>query len=617
MQRILLTLVLLCTSLSYCQSFGDIPGAKLWLKPNPLLDSLNKNTFNFNPVIRFDDNIKKEFRNVYKKDISLFIVFKSKSKDETPVLTLKSGNAKTFLTNKSLYGSNEYLYKKVISDKGILVTYLSSGSTISRKTKIDIETLLFDGNSDENSIMELICFDRILNSVERAKVETYLSIKYGTSIVGDNHYIDSSKDTLWNCKKNKIFNNHVTGIGRDDMYSLYQKQSGNSEKEGLYIGMGTIDLSNLKNKAVFADKFFMLWGHNGKKTMMLADKENKNHKLMKRVWKLQPSGNIPKDLAHLKFRINKNEAELKIRDKGKSLWLAVSQNTGNDFVYTDAVYYKQTIEDSINVEFDSIPVNTATTQLFTFIEAPDFFFEYHPHTDGCDMYASRDLKIKIVGGTAPYKIDLVLNKVSQSVTIYDDFYEFKGLSAGDYTIKVTESRNQSQEEAFAITESGSTDVEIEPTWVLKENGKVTIYTTGKQSEKHPLKYEWYFNGELMSTENIYDAEIAGEYIVKVYNDNCEKQLPFTVTESEKNLNTHWAIYPNPVKHGEPFTIQFGLARESNVTVSVNSIEGKLITKENLGLIKDSDYISSLTTSGVYSVTVQINDLTETSKIIVK
>lgn len=616
MKEILFSLVLLVTTVSYSQSLGDIPDAKLWLKPDPTTNTVKESAFNFNPVIRFDNNIKKEFRNIYKKDISLFLVFISNSENEIPVLTLKNGNTKTFLTNKSLYNSNEYLYKKVISNKGILVTYLSSGSTFSRKSKINIETALFDA-SDENNIMELICFDRVLNNIERAKVETYLSIKYGTSILGDNHYINSSKDTLWNSKKNKIFNNHVTGIGRDDMYGLYQKQSGNSQKDGLYIGMNTIDLSNIKNKAVVADKFFMLWGHNGKNTVFLADKDNKNHKLMKRIWKLQRSGLKPADSSTLKLRINKIETNLKPIEKGKSLWLAISQNTGNDFVYTDAKYYKQTNEDSLNVEFDSIPINAGNEELFTFIEAPDFFFEHLTEINGCDMNASRDLKVRIIGGTAPYKIDLSLNKVLQSVIIYDDIYEFKGLSPGDYTIKVTESRNQSQEEAFAIPESGSMDVEIEPMWILNENGKITIYTTGKQSDNSPLKYEWYLNGELKSTENIYEAQRVGDYIVNVYNGNCEKHLPFTVTENAKALNTHWAIYPNPVKHGEPFTIQFGLARESDVTVSIYSIEGKLIIKEHLGLIKNFDYISSLTTSGVYSVTIQINSLTETSKIIVK
>lgn len=67
MKRILLTLILLCKYVSYAQSFGDIPDAKLWLRPNPLNDSVNKISFNFNPVIRFDENIEKEFRNVYKK----------------------------------------------------------------------------------------------------------------------------------------------------------------------------------------------------------------------------------------------------------------------------------------------------------------------------------------------------------------------------------------------------------------------------------------------------------------------------------------------------------------------------------------------------------------------
>jgi len=80
---------------------------------------------------------------------------------------------------------------------------------------------------------EFIVYNRILNPLERMKVESYLAIKYGLTL--DASYINSKGELLWDIhSKDSIYNNRITGYGRDDSSKLYQTQATTSYEEAPY-----------------------------------------------------------------------------------------------------------------------------------------------------------------------------------------------------------------------------------------------------------------------------------------------------------------------------------------------------------------------------------------------
>lgn len=80
------------------------------------------------------------------------------------------------------------------------------------------------------SVPELLVFDRQLSSTEIRKYETYLAIKYGLTL--DKSYLSVRDSVLWNREENTLFNNRITGYGREDALGLYQKTAGTSYEEG-------------------------------------------------------------------------------------------------------------------------------------------------------------------------------------------------------------------------------------------------------------------------------------------------------------------------------------------------------------------------------------------------
>jgi hypothetical protein len=125
----------------------------------------------------------------------------------------------------------------------------------------------YDGSLD-GRIAEIITFNkRKDDTTERAKIESYLALKYGITL-GTNgtsqNYVDSNGAAVWNTTSNSGYNYNIAGIGRDDASNLNQKQSTSINTNPIVtIGLGSIDLTNSANTTVFGgDRRYLVWGDN-------------------------------------------------------------------------------------------------------------------------------------------------------------------------------------------------------------------------------------------------------------------------------------------------------------------------------------------------------------------
>lgn len=140
-------------------------------------------------------------------------------------------------------------------------------------------------------IPEILVFDSNLSTIDKQKIETYLSVKYGITInnISEKNYVSSSGDILWDSKKNKNYNFRITGIGRDDAFGLYQKQSKNSEDEHIIMSLGALKATNYQNPQTLPQGVFLLWGDNNQSlSFKEADLLSAHPKRdMSRIWKAQ------------------------------------------------------------------------------------------------------------------------------------------------------------------------------------------------------------------------------------------------------------------------------------------------------------------------------------------
>lgn len=188
---------------------------------------------------------------------------------------------------------------------------LHSGTTTSILLNVPASTALeigdvnnrTAGNDYNGNISEVIGYTSRVSDAERQQIESYLSIKYGITLLNNagtatnNYFSSASTYTVWNTTTNAGYNNNVAGIARDNISGLMQKQS-NSINTGaqVIIGLGSaLYNSNALNTNVFAaDMSFEMWGDNGGTltySTSISGSTDVNYR-MNRVWKVQETGTV-------------------------------------------------------------------------------------------------------------------------------------------------------------------------------------------------------------------------------------------------------------------------------------------------------------------------------------
>ena len=125
----------------------------------------------------------------------------------------------------------------------------------------------FNGSIQEIIIMRKSAVNSLMPPADIAKVQTYLAIKYGISVLNGNNvasenYIISDGTPVWSRNLNTNYNNFIFGIGRDNASGLNQVQSRCVENQAITIYKGTLNALNNNASTELADKTFLMLGSN-------------------------------------------------------------------------------------------------------------------------------------------------------------------------------------------------------------------------------------------------------------------------------------------------------------------------------------------------------------------
>ncbi|MBO9635264.1 MAG: hypothetical protein J7578_19290, partial [Chitinophagaceae bacterium] len=191
-----------------------------------------------------------------------------------------------------------------VNGAGITNSFLSVGNqtlnTISQPTAFIGDNGVGGGGFlYSGSLGDIVVYDRALTAAEQQRVETYMSLKYGVSLsqAVATDYLATDGTPIWNATTNATYKYSITGIGRDDLEGLTQKQSRNSDttRLRLAIGLGALAETNTNNANSFtADKSYLIWGDDNAATSfktVVAGTPSVNYR-MTRIWKVQETGTI-------------------------------------------------------------------------------------------------------------------------------------------------------------------------------------------------------------------------------------------------------------------------------------------------------------------------------------
>ncbi|WP_330747034.1 hypothetical protein [Chryseobacterium sp. CP-77] len=150
--------------------------------------------------------------------------------------------------------------------------------------------------SHDGQMNEAIVFATPLTASEKARVDSYLSVKWGSTLLGD--YVSSGNTVVWNTSA--TYQNNILGIARDNISTLYQKQSrSENPNQKLIIGIGsTLANTNAGNANTLTDGQFLLAGDNGLRQSLTtpltfsAGSNGVANYRFESIWKAQNTGNV-------------------------------------------------------------------------------------------------------------------------------------------------------------------------------------------------------------------------------------------------------------------------------------------------------------------------------------
>ena len=233
------------------------------------------------------------------------------------------------------------------------------------------------------------------------------------------------------------------------------------------------------------------------------------------------------------------------------------QNTQN-ISQLCAGMYTQTVTDQTGCAVQSI----------FFISQPDPLTVSLSGEDTVCRGESTEFQASPSGGTSPYTYSWPQNGTGNSWT---------ALTAGNYTLTVTDAQNCSLLTSFSVTESDTISISISQTSPDNGsgNGSIDIQVSGGVP---PFSFNWS-NGQI--TEDI--AQISqGVYAVTVTDSKgCQaisQEIPILLTAIPEDLQQFIQIYPNPVKESVQILIP---ENDTQGRLSIIGLSGQRITERVL------------------------------------
>ena len=308
---------------------------------------------NFHKVKPFNENVS-PIQSIYDIGITsrltVIVVFHSSDTlGERGIWSVsRNGKQITGLTDKQVLRPNsQYVYPVKRRGIPLINTSIQAFSKIRGKAESNYFTMgqaiLPDStlSSFSGDIAECLVFDRFLKRQEALKIETYLAIKYGITLI-ETDYISPFEVVVWNYEANKAYSHCIAGLGRDSVWGLDQKQGSSSEETDLLtLGVGSFSSLNKDNSFGLKEGNYLLWGHNNE-ALTVENVQRKDYPLLERKWLIQNTNTQKNSFSTwVKFRLPNL-----YRDSSQICYLVIDRSGNGNFASEEIEYIAQNQIDS-------------------------------------------------------------------------------------------------------------------------------------------------------------------------------------------------------------------------------------------------------------------------------
>ena len=425
---------------------GGVPVYKIWLQGN----SSEIETINFNPVVTTADD-SEQFGNTFSdlnlKAACIFAVFKQQDGEREQFIwgiRNSEGAFNTIMSSKRLADFNRKQFINFSNTRPLkpqLSTYFRSGEQDDYEESVHQLELLntnyedvvpFDGFSGE--LAELIVFERMLSPLQREKIESYLSIKYGIPFHPNaNHkYLSSQNINLWDPSDNEEYRFRTTAIGRDDFSGLNQPKSKNTQdQKSVLIAYENHAKVSIPDSSSILDQAFLFWSDNNESLAPHLD-DDLDLKVLARRWQVVPSG-VPQEWRTM---LEYDVSNLIVQPH-EQVWLV--QFSDNENANKTQFHAPIKVADGLVSYQDVIwDADESGSDLFSFGLGPLMICELDLKHADCSASEFGSIGLTVKGGIAPYQIFMTDVESQNTIcdVIVDEMHDIESIESGIFDLIV-------------------------------------------------------------------------------------------------------------------------------------------------------------------------------------
>ena len=468
---------------------------------------------------------------------------------------------------------------------------------------------------------ELVMYDRVLSAQERARVESYLALKYGLTLAGGAvpaDYVDSGGRVLWSAEDNAAFHHQVAGLGRDDASGWMQTRSASAyDPELLRIEVAGAEPTGAPGgtdspDSPLAPDSYLIWGHNA---APIAPESNERGlpTYSARRWHLIARGNASELPSTLRIDPRQLAGSLGPDD---TYWLLIDRS-GDDFGTGPIDYVPLAeLEEQRFARFRGIHWDTDGNgrDAFALATGPAMLATIQVRPPSCDEVHSGGLTVGAIGGRGPYRYDL-----RSEETAFAEYWTgdaaprtLSDLPAGAYRLRVTDADGTSFQTELYLQATDAPPIELERQYTLPAGAPLELAAGPATAD-----YTWTGPAGFRVSGSRVSLSEPGDYFVTAERDGCRAWHRFTVSGPVTDLFQTVLLSPNPVPRRQTATLEVHLAQATTPELALLDAGGRLISRRRLPF---GDYFRealALPQAGTYWVRLTAAGQTLTRRLIVQ
>lgn len=204
--------------------------ASFWVRSN----SYGSNGTELNGIAPLQKNSKTQLSApIQEGNSSYYMVFRSLDRESKDLLDFNFACYKHTMTTQNINYFDEVKKQEKIRNGAIV----KQGFSYAYQS--DKQFLQLIEEEDQTYIYEFIYVNKEFSAQDHQKIQTYLSVKYGISLIDAANYYDEVVGYLWSDISD--FNHDITGIGRNDYYQLNTTSTTNSVQNQYTLSASHLD----------------------------------------------------------------------------------------------------------------------------------------------------------------------------------------------------------------------------------------------------------------------------------------------------------------------------------------------------------------------------------------